>query len=301
MLQTFLTRIFASSDELDELLFDGADAICLVSGDQRRYQRSPFADFPDWQRELQTFALKQGLRWDPLHPAAGGSFSLCIGDQEEHFRWHGLLPPIARDGILLSIRRHRLGRFQLSDFLHENFLTEFRRSLDSDTPVLVMGPTGSGKTSLLMTLLLDICADERLAVIEQIPEIPRLSKRWLRLCARPAGFGGEGSFSLETIVDELLRLRPDRIVIGELRREELPAFRRALLAGHRSIWTTLHAGHAEQIPRRLAEMDGSDPREWQELLGQQEAKVIALKRQTPRVLGVWQFRQLACESLISCV
>lgn len=301
MLESFLTRIFADQSDLDEILFDGAETLCLVSGDRRSYRPSPFTHSTEWQRELQTFALKQGLRWDPLHPAAGGAFSLTLLDRCEHFRWHGLLPPIARDGILLSIRRHRLGRFQLKDFIEERFLADFRDVLKGDKPVLVMGPTGSGKTSLLMTLLLEFCADERLALIEQIPEIPRLSPRWLRLCARPMGFSGEGQFALETIVDELLRLRPDRIVIGELRREEVPAFKRALLAGHQSIWSTLHAGNAEQIPERLAEMSRSDPREWQELLAQAEAKVICLKRQTPRVLGVWQFRKGACEGLISCV
>ncbi|MBC7659620.1 MAG: Flp pilus assembly complex ATPase component TadA [Chitinophagaceae bacterium] len=287
---------FSSFPQTDELLFDGFDSVCVVRGDEKTYQETRSVLHTFSIDQLQDFALGQGVRWDPLQPAAGGSF--CVGSESErHYRWHGLLPPVARDGLLLSVRRHRLGEFALSDFVAPSNLETFLRHARSHRPVFVMGPTGAGKTSFMISALLECAADERLAILEQLPEVPKLSPRWIRLCAQPANFSGEGAVGLEYLIDELLRLRPDRMVIGELRREEIFAFKRALLAGHASVWTTVHAARAEELPWRLAELGAASRAEWDELLVSHNALVVVLSRQTPRFQGLWQFTQ---SGLISC-
>ncbi|RYZ65993.1 MAG: hypothetical protein EOP09_13385, partial [Proteobacteria bacterium] len=149
----------------------------------------------------------RNVRWDPMQPAAGGSFS--VGEaMPRHYRWHGLLPPVARDGLLLSVRRHRLGDFSLDDFVPPEKQDKLLSLVSGQHPVFVMGPTGSGKTSFMVSTLLHCASEERLAILEQLPEVPKLSPRWIRLCAQPANFSGDGAVILEYLIDELLRLRP---------------------------------------------------------------------------------------------
>ncbi len=282
--------LFRQDDRVDELLFDGFESLCLVTGAAKAYRPSPL--HRESLETLQDFALAQGVRWDPMQPAAGGCFSVpssLIGEEERHYRWHGLLPPIARDGLLLSVRRHRLGEFSLGDFIPAVRRDAAVQRLNHHHPVFVMGPTGSGKTTFMVSALLEWAKDERVAILEQLPEVPRLSPRWIRLCAQQANLAGEGSVSLEHLIDELLRLRPDRMIIGELRREEIFAFKRALLAGHSAVWTTVHASTAEELPWRLAELGAASREEWRELLVMHGALVVKLERQNPRFQGLWQF------------
>jgi Flp pilus assembly CpaF family ATPase len=293
--ETFVDEIFLVDSQIDEILFDGFDSLCKIAGDSKSYHISPLRDFSI--SRLQDFALAQGLRWDPMQPAAGGSFSVQSLAGERHYRWHGLLAPVARDGLLLSIRRHRLGDFSLDDYLESHHQAEALRLLDSSSPVFVMGPTGSGKTSFMVSILLHCAADERLAILEQIPEVPKLSPRWIRLCAQAANISGEGAVSLEYLIDELLRLRPDRMIIGELRREEIFAYKRALLAGHAAVWTTVHASSAEELPWRLAELGAASREDWEEILISHSARVVLLSRQSPRFRGLWQFTR---SGVISC-
>lgn len=293
--ESFIDELFLNDSRIDELLFDGFESLCTIAGDVKCYQTSPLSGYSI--AKLQDFAYSQGVRWDPMQPAAGGCFSVNAENGVRHYRWHGLLPPVARDGLLLSVRRHRLGEFCLSDFLPEAEQPSALKYLDSHHPVFVMGPTGSGKTSFMVSALLNCAAEERLAILEQIPEVPKLSPRWIRLCAQSANLSGEGSVTLEYLIDELLRLRPDRMIIGELRREEIFAYKRALLAGHASVWTTIHAANAEELPWRLAELGAASREEWEEILVSHSALVVVLSRQSPRFRGLWQFTDAG---IISC-
>ena len=295
--EQFLDEFFLGDPSIDELLFDGFESLCTIAGEVKSYQTSPLSDYS--VSDVQDFALAQGVRWDPMQPAAGGSFS--VNDPQSgsarHYRWHGLLAPVARDGLLLSIRRHRLGDFVLSDFMPEALESLALPLLQSERPVFVMGPTGSGKTSFMVSALLHFARDERIAILEQLPEVPRLSPRWIRLCAQAANLTGEGAVTLAYLIDELLRLRPDRMIIGELRREEIFAYKRALLAGHAAVWTTVHAAHAGDLPRRLAELGAASKDEWEEILIAHSALVVVLSRQSPRFQGLWQFTEAG---VISC-
>lgn len=273
---------------LDEVLINGCDQVLLLSGAKRRIESSPFSSTQSMIEACQNLAFSQNLRLDPLMPAAGGALEHAC----EHFRWHCVLPPVSRDGPLLSLRRHRLTVLDLKDFVTSFMITLLEDIAAEPGPLLIAGPTGAGKTSLMMALLQRAACDRRVAILEQLAELPRLGPGWIRLQAQAADLGGEGAFSLSQSFDELLRLRPDRIVIGELRqKEEARALRRAVLAGHGSVWVTLHAGAPETLAARLADLAQEDTRVWQSLLEEQRAHYILMDRNFPRVQGIWQFTE----------
>jgi pilus assembly protein CpaF len=287
LFEEVVDAIFRADRGIDEVLFDGLDSFAIVKGEVKSYGRSPLKDME--LSRIQDFALSQGVRWDPVQPAAGGMFKTSVAGDEMYYRWHGLLQPVARDGLLLSIRRHRLNEIGVGDFIRSGDQTRIMGMLNTCSPVLVMGPTGSGKTSFMVSMLMSFAEHERVAIVEHLPEVPRLSQRWIRLCGQPPLLSGEGGFKLETLIDELLRLRPDRIVIGELRREEVPAYRRALLAGHGAVWTTVHAASAHELPQRMAEFGAGSAREWKDLFCQLGALVVCLERGVERLQGIYRY------------
>ncbi|RYZ67009.1 MAG: hypothetical protein EOP09_11755 [Proteobacteria bacterium] len=287
LFEDVVDSIFRCDTEIDEVLFDGLESFATVKGDIKVYGKSPLAGMT--VSTIQDFALNQGVRWDPISPAAGGVFQTVVGGDEIHYRWHGLLRPVARDGLLLSVRRHRLSQIGVGNFLDAGDVEQVLGILNTQSPVLVMGPTGSGKTSFLVSMLMSFAAEERVAIVEHLPEVPRLSPRWIRLCGQAPLLSGEGGVRLESLIDELLRLRPDRIVIGELRREEVCAYKRALLAGHGAVWTTVHAVSVEDLPRRMAEFGVGDAGEWREIFCRLGAVVVCLERGVRRFRGIWRF------------
>ena len=275
---------------LDEVLINGCDQALLLSGPSRSIQDSPFASTNDMMKACQQLAWSQNLRLDPLLPAAGGAWEGVIDQAPHHIRWHCLLPPVSRDGPLLSLRRHRLLQLALDDFADLGRVLSLKNFCLSPGPLFIAGPTGAGKTSLMMALLRLQAASLRVAILEQVAELPRLEPGWIRLQAQGIDLEGRGVFSLKQSFDELLRLRPDRIVIGELRqKEEVQAIRRAVLSGHGSVWSTLHASSAKTLVARLADLADEDMRLWQQLLIDQEAGFILMSRDHPRVRELWRW------------
>jgi pilus assembly protein CpaF len=120
--------------------------------------------------------------------------------------------------------------------------------------MVIVGPTGSGKSSLLAALLTS-AKDERIVILESLPELPRLSSLWVRLAARGANLEGMGAFSLAQLLVEALRLRPDRLVIGEVRGPEAGVLADALATGHAGVAATLHAGCDSSALARLRRWD----------------------------------------------
>lgn len=122
--------------------------------------------------------------------------------------------------------------------------------------MLIAGATGSGKTSLLTALLRQIPAQERVLILEDSPEIPvpnALSNKLLSRCDR-FGFREGATWDLSHLVFESLRMRPDRLVLGECRGPEAQAIQRALMTGHGGVLTTLHAGSCAQALQRFQEL-----------------------------------------------
>ena len=238
--------LFATDPSVNEILIDGDRSLTIVRGNDRQLGDSLFTDSPTMTKWLQDFAFAQGVRLDPRKPYSGG---FC---QQSHLRWHCLIPPIAVDGPILSFRRHTFNNLSLTSFADpHNLLTSCRQLVIAGKPLLICGATASGKTTFLAALLQELCYQQRVMIIEAITELPLLSKLWVRCQAREAGVSDDAFVNLETLIEEILRLRPDRFVIGEVRGQEIIALLKALTIGHLGLLTTLHAESPQQASARL--------------------------------------------------
>lgn len=241
--------------QVDEVLVNGCRSLTKVYTSKNELVSSPFSSHVQLLDSIQEFASKQGVRLDPLNPSAGGFFAPLQNEKVE-YRWHAVIPPVAQDEPLFSLRRHRFRQLGLGDFgLDEATIVELRRiAASSNESLIVAGPTGAGKSTLLSALLKESLFEKRLLFLESVSELPLLSPRWIRLTERAADVEGSGAFSLPWLFGEALRMRPDRIVVGELRRGEVASFMQAIYSGHGGIFATIHAGSAEDARIRFNQL-----------------------------------------------
>lgn len=170
----------------------------------------------------------------------------------EGMRVHVALPPVAWAGTAISIRLPRVRRVSLDDTgLPVAVVARLRRALDERSTVLVTGATGSGKTTLLGALLSLADERDRIVVIEDVAEAPIHHPHVVGLECRQANLEGAGEVDLARLVREALRMRPDRLVVGECRGAEVREFLAALNTGHRGGAGTLHANSLADVPSRL--------------------------------------------------
>lgn len=171
-------------------------------------------------------------------------------------RMHAILPPIAHGSTMLSLRRVRAGRLtwdrlQAQGVVHPDLVPVVRGLVRQRASIVISGATGSGKTTLLSTLLADVDPSERIVVIEEAGELRPDHPHVVTLLERPANVDGAGEVPLARLVREALRMRPDRIVLGECRGAELREILLALNTGHKGSLTTVHANAAADVPARL--------------------------------------------------
>jgi pilus assembly protein CpaF len=175
---------------------------------------------------------------------------------EDGIRVHAVLPPISPTGTLLSVRLPRI-EFATLDFLEESgfFAAISRRTIDTlvvqRANLLITGAGGSGKTTFLSALLASASPHERIIAIEDVAELRVRHPHYLALEARQPNLEGAGALGLERLVREALRMRPDRLVLGECRGAELRELLAALNTGHDGGAGTLHANSLEDVPARL--------------------------------------------------
>ncbi len=171
-------------------------------------------------------------------------------------RIHAVLPPISTDGALLSIRLPRVERLGLSDLAATGFFS----IIDRDTVerlvarrenLLITGAGGSGKTTLLAALLSHAAPGDRIIAIEDVAELQVDHPHFVSLEARQANLEGAGQLGLERLVREALRMRPDRLVLGECRGAEVRELLGALNTGHDGGAGTLHANSLRDVPARI--------------------------------------------------
>jgi pilus assembly protein CpaF len=182
-------------------------------------------------------------------------------------RVHVVLPPVSTGGTLISIRVPRARRFALHDLHAAGMLGVYRDSLVEAVRrranLLVTGAAGSGKTTLLSALLAEAPSHERIVCIEDVAELHVRHPHVVALEARQANLEGAGAIGLDRLVREALRMRPDRLVVGECRGAEVRDLMSALNTGHDGGAGTLHANSMDDVPARLealgalAEMDAS--------------------------------------------
>ena len=208
--------------------------------------------FPDdlaVRRLAQRLAVPTGRRLDDAQPWVDARL-------RDGVRLHAVLPPVAPGGTCLSLRVARTTVLSVAELVAAGTVPPDGRELlvrlvASRTAFLVSGGTGSGKTTLLTALLSVADPGERLLLVEDVGELAPAHPHVVRLEARAPNLEGAGAVSLRDLVRQALRMRPDRLVVGEVRGEEVVDLLAALNTGHEGGCGTLHANSAEDVPARL--------------------------------------------------
>ena len=221
---------------LTDLLISGTQPVLIDRGQGLEEVPNPYRSVLDLQRDMVELSYEQGVRLDLSHPMA----DLVLGN----LRLHLLLPFGIAELPQVSIRVH--GRKeQAFEGPHLELLQSLAREHKT---ILICGATGAGKTTLARTLLQGL--HERIITIEQTPEL-RLGGRSITLFCREPNQEGRGEVTLSDLVTQSLRMRPDRIVVGEVRGHEFGAFLLAVSSGHPGAITTLHAKSLDSVAARL--------------------------------------------------
>lgn len=172
-------------------------------------------------------------------------------------RVHAVLPPVSRTGTLISVRLPQPAGFSLAGLERAGMFEDgslgarLRRAVAGRENILVTGAAGSGKTTLLAALLAEAQPGERIVTIEDVAELRIRHPHVVGLEARQANLEGAGRLGLDALLREALRMRPDRLVVGECRGAEIRELLAALNTGHDGGAGTLHANSLADVPARL--------------------------------------------------
>nr|WP_250029344.1 TadA family conjugal transfer-associated ATPase [Actinoplanes maris] len=214
-------------------------------------QRAPvvLGDLEEVRRLAQRLAAACGRRLDDGQPYADARLP-------DGTRLHAVLPPVATDGPYLSLRTFRHRPFRLDDLIERGTVPPtvapvLAAIITARLAYLVTGGTGSGKTTLLATLLGMVPPTERIVLVEDAAELRPLHPHVVALQARTANVEGAGAIGLTDLVRQALRMRPDRLVVGECRGAEIVDLLGALNTGHDGGAGTLHANAPADVPARL--------------------------------------------------
>jgi len=174
----------------------------------------------------------------------------------DNSRVNAVIPPLAVDGPHLSIRRFKLDVLSGEDLLQKNTLTPsmlevLKGAVRARLNILISGGTGAGKTTLLNVLSSHIPVDERIVTIEDSAELQLRQPHVVRMESRPANVEGRGEVTVRALVINALRMRPDRIIVGEVRGAEAVDMLQAMNTGHDGSLTTLHANTPRDALNRL--------------------------------------------------
>jgi pilus assembly protein CpaF len=235
-----------------DVLVNGPKDVWIERGSGLERTEVAFADEGELRFFIERFTALAGTRADLAHPIADARLP-------DGSRMHVVMPPVSSHGPSVSIRRFPTRRMSLQDLVDAEMLDGAQARLLAETVaarrnVAISGATGSGKTTLLNALLSLVSDMERIVTIEETPELNPMCAHRVALVARPPNIEGAGEIPLAILVRTALRMRPDRIVVGEVRGPEALVALDALSTGHSGSMTTLHAAGAECVPDRLVEM-----------------------------------------------
>jgi pilus assembly protein CpaF len=235
--------------EVDEILVTGTEPIWVERRGRLAQTDSSFESDDQLRLTIERLLAPAGRRVDEAEP-------LCDARLPDGSRVNVVLPPLAVDGPALSIRRFRprgLSPDQLIELgswspdLVEILADAIGRRLN----ILVCGGTGSGKTTTLAAIAGLLGDGERVVTIEDTAELRLNLRHVVRLEGRPASIEGRGEVTIRSLVRNALRMRPDRIIVGEVRGAEALDMLIALSTGHDGSLTTIHAGSPAEALRRL--------------------------------------------------
>lgn len=238
--------------EISEIMVNRYDQVFVEK--QGKIQRTPhvFSDELSVRRAIERIVTPLGRRIDESAPMVDAR--LNCGS-----RVNAVIPPLALDGSAVTIRKFSQSALFFSNLIEFGTCTEamaamIKAAVQLKQNIVISGGTGSGKTTLLNICSGEIGADERVITIEDAAELSLRQKNIVRLESKPANQEGEGAISIRQLLVNALRMRPDRIVIGECRGAESLDMLQAMNTGHDGSMTTLHANTPRDALRRLETM-----------------------------------------------
>jgi pilus assembly protein CpaF len=221
-----------------------------------KLQRTPveFKDDQHLMRIIEKIVARVGRRIDESSPMVDARLP-------DGSRVNAVIPPVAVDGPLLSIRRFRRDPITAEELVRNLTLTEgmlevLKACVRARLNIVISGGTGAGKTTLLNVLSGFIPEDERIVTIEDAAELQLRQVHVARMEARPPNIEGQGAIKIRQLVINALRMRPDRIIVGEVRGEEALDMLQAMNTGHDGSLTTIHANSPRDAISRLEVMVG---------------------------------------------
>ncbi|SDS17423.1 TadA family conjugal transfer-associated ATPase [Actinopolymorpha singaporensis] len=253
-----LRRELAGAGPLEALLADPAVTDVLVQGPRQVWVDRgagleptdvAFDDEAAVRRLAQRLAGGAGRRLDDATPFVDARLA-------DGTRFHAVLAPVSTRGTCISLRVPRRRAFAVDELVAEGSVPVegaqlLGRLVKARLAFLVSGGTGVGKTTLLAALLSLVPASDRLVLVEDSGELAPDHPNVVALEARPANLEGAGEITVRTLVRQALRMRPDRLVVGEVRGAEVVDLLAALNTGHEGGCGTLHANSAAEVPARI--------------------------------------------------
>jgi len=240
---------------ITDVLVTAPDEVWVDEGNGLLRSDVRFADEAAVRRLAQRLAVAAGRRLDDAQPWVDGQLT-TVGTRQFTVRLHAVLPPVAIAGTCLSLRVLRPATQDLAALTAAGTIAGEATRLLADIiearlAFLVSGGTGAGKTTLLAAVLGAVPGCERIVCVEDAPELAPRHPHLVRLVARGANVEGVGEITLRQLVRQALRMRPDRIVVGEVRGAEVVDLLAALNTGHDGGAGTVHANSPAEVPARL--------------------------------------------------
>lgn len=235
-------------EEINEIFVNSPESIWFEKKGEICSHQDHFFSLLSYRNSLQRLCDEAGVSIHLEVPFANGRW--------RDFRLHIIEPPLTSTFTHLSLRRHKVSPWNFSQFIELNWapkeaLFQIQNMIKRRDNFIIVGPTGSGKTSVLNACLQELKPEERAIVIEDTNEIALPNSISVKLLSRRDPHGELRSYSQSDLVYQSLRMRPDRLIVGEVRGAEAKDLLMALATGHRGSLSTLHAEDAHQALLRL--------------------------------------------------
>src|SRR6478672_10431769 len=246
-----LERLLAD-DSITEVMCNGADDVWIERGGKLYETTVRFTDESHLRRIINKIVSQIGRRIDESSPMVDARLP-------DGSRVNAIIPPLSLSGPLMTIRKFSRKRLTLEDMSNLGTLSpgtvEFLRlCVRAELNIMVSGGTGSGKTTLLNALSSAIPEADRIVTIEDAAELQLHQRHVLRLESRPPNIEGEGAVPIRELLRNSLRMRPDRIIVGEIRGAEALDMLQAMNTGHEGSLSTLHANTPRDALARIETM-----------------------------------------------
>ena len=234
-----------SNSNITDILVNGHKEVWIDQGQGLEKTKLTFLNEESVRSLAQRLALSTGRRLDQSQPCVDAQLSKSI-------RLHAVLSPIANPGTVISLRIHRPQIMSLSELVMNKTITTSQKDflneiIKEKKSFVICGGTGSGKTTLLNSLISEVNKNQRILIIEDSRELNPQHPHVVSLEGRPANIEGMGLITMKDLIKQSLRMRADRLIIGEVRGAEVIDWLGALNTGHSGSAGTIHANSIHEV------------------------------------------------------